>query len=203
MNKSVAALLTVLVLVCLFVVALVSALQLLAPREMPFGVTGPSPVVSAVQSEYSLDLITYGSLSDLTEAAANGEIYGGYAPGQDSDTLVTVPAKSFFGEVYVRGGFADAAKKVGRTYSTTVVAPLPTSDRTGALVGLLMVPTLIGGYLIASMMFPFSATASAWRRIGVVSAFAVVVGAMTAAAARFIGGVPSESVGVCSRASSW
>ena len=193
MKKPVSALLAVLVLVAFFVVCLVSALQLLAPRDMPFGVTGTSPVVAAVQEEYSLDLITYGSQAELTEAAANGEIYGGYVPGQDSDTLVTVPAKSFFGEVYVSGGFAEAAKKVGRTYTTTVVAPLPQSDRTGALIGLLLLPTLIGGYLIASMMFPFAATASAWRRIAVVLGFAVVVAGITAIAGRLIGAIPAES----------
>lgn len=193
MRKPIAALLTVLVLVGLFVVALVSALQLLAPRDMPFGVTGPSPVVTAVQQEYSLDLITYGSEAELTEAATNGDIYGGYVTGQATDTLITVPAKSFYGEVFVRGGFAKAAKAADRTYSTTVVAPLPKSDRTGALIGLLLLPTLIGGYLIASMMFPYSATASAWRRISVVLGFSVVVAAITAFAARFIGGVPSEA----------
>ncbi|MGB7979530.1 MAG: hypothetical protein WCF36_01915 [Candidatus Nanopelagicales bacterium] len=102
----------------LFMVCLVSALHLLAPRNMPFGVTGPSPVVDAVQQEYSLDVITYDSEADVTSAAMAGEIYGGYVPGQNSDTLITVPAKSFFGEVYVRGGFASAAKNVGRTHST-------------------------------------------------------------------------------------
>ena len=102
---------------------------------MPFGVTGPSPVVTAVQSEYSLDLITYTSEDDLKTAAEDGEIYGGYVPGGSSDKLITVPAKSFFGEVFVRGGFAEAAKKSGRTFDTTVVAPLPTSDRTGAAGG--------------------------------------------------------------------
>ncbi len=193
MRKPIAALLTVLVLVALFVVCLVSALQLLAPRAMPFGVTGPSPVVDAVQKEYSLDLITYGSEAELTQAATNGEIYGGYVPGASSDTLITVPAKSFFGEVYVRGGFASAAKSAGRTYATTVVAPLPTSDRTGALVGLLLLPTLIGGYLIASMIFPYSATASGWRRISVVLGFSVVVAALAALSGRFIADVPSDA----------
>ncbi len=191
-RKPIAALLTVLVLVALFVVCLVSALQLLAPRAMPFGVTGPSPVVDAVQQEYSLDLITYGSEAELTAAAKNGEIYGGYVPGSTSDTLITVPAKSFFGEVYVRGGFATAAKSAGRTHSTKVIAALPTSDRTGALVGLLLLPTLIGGYLIASMIFPYSATASGSRRIFVVLGFSVVVAAITALSGRFIAQVPSD-----------
>ena len=194
MRKPIVALVTVVVLVAVFAICLVSALQLLTPRNMPFGVTGPSPVVTAVQTEYSLDLITYSSEEDLKQAAENGEIYGGYIPGTPNDTLITVPAKSFFGEVFVRGGFTDAAKKSGRTFDTTVVAPLPTSDRTGGLVGLLLLPTLIGGYLIASMIFPYAKTASAWRRISVVLGFAVVVAVITAVAARAVGGVPSSAV---------
>jgi hypothetical protein len=148
-KKSLVALVTVGVLGAFFGLCLVSALQLLEPRDMPFGVTGPSPVVDAVKSKLSLDVTTYSSEADLTQAAEHGDIYGGYIPGSSSDKLVTVPAKSFFGEVYVRGGFADAAKKAGRTFTTTVIAPLPTADRTGTVAGLLLLPTLIGGYLYA------------------------------------------------------
>jgi hypothetical protein len=130
-RKPLIALAVVLVLSALFGLCLVSALQLLFPRDMPFGVTGPSPVVDAVQSEFSLDLVTYSSEADLSQAAERGDIYGGYIPGSSSDTLVTVPAKSFFAEVHVRGGFAEAAKKASRTFTTRVIAPLPTADRTG------------------------------------------------------------------------
>ena len=96
-----------------FALCLVSAIQLLEPRNMPFGVTGSSPVVSAVQHKDpdALDLMHYSSEADLIQAAERGDIYGGYIPGTSADTLVTVPAKSFFGEIYVRGGFTDAAKK--------------------------------------------------------------------------------------------
>ncbi len=192
-KKSVVALGTVGVLVLVFAVCLVSAVQLLAPREMPFGVTASSPVVDAVQQEYSLDLKTYASEADLMDAAARGDIYGGYVVGSSADTLVTVPAKSFFGEVYVSGGFADAAKKVDRTFTTTEVAPLPTADRTGALVGLLLLPTLVGGYMVASLMFSSSQTAAAPGRIAIVFAFAVVVALITGVAAGpLIGAFPTS-----------
>ena len=181
------------VVVALFVVCLVSAVQLLAPREMPFGVTGPSPVVDEVQKLYSLDIQTYASANDLTEAAKRGDIYGGYVPGASTDTLVTVPAKSFFGEIYVRGGFTSAAEKNNRTFTTTVIAPLPTSDRTGALVGLLLLPTLIGAYLVASMLFSVSKTAAVRGRIPIVLAFAVVVALITGiAAGPIIGAFPTS-----------
>jgi hypothetical protein len=193
--KSLVALAIVGVLAAFFGLCLVSATQLLAPRDMPFGVTGPSPVVDAVKSKFSLDVTTYSSQADLMQAAGRGDIYGGYIPGSSADKLVTVPAKSFFGEVYVGGGFADAAKKAGRTFTTAVIAPLPTSDRTGAVAGLLLLPTLIGGYLYASMMFPYARAASAWRRVAILLGFSVVIAVITAVVAGPVtGAVPSSHV---------
>lgn len=80
-KRSVVALGIVAELVVVFAVCLVSAVQLLSPRNMPFGVTGPSPVVEAVQQHFDLDIETYSSESDLQAAASAGEIYGGYLAG--------------------------------------------------------------------------------------------------------------------------
>ena len=198
-KKSVTALVTVGLLVVVFAVCLVSATQLLAPRDMPFGVTGSSPVVDAVEKEYSLDLITYQSEADLTAAAKRGDIYGGYIPDSSGDKLVTVPAKSFFGEVYVSAGFKEAAAKSNSAYTTTVVAPLPLADRMGGVIGLLLLPTLIGGYMIASLMFSATQTAAAPGRIAIAVAFAVVVAVITGVAAGPILG-PSRPV-TCGRSS--
>jgi hypothetical protein len=192
-KKPLVALVTVGVLAAFFGVCLVSALQLLEPRNMPFGVTGPSPVVDAVKSKLSLDITTYSSEAELTQAAQDGDIYGGYVPGSSSDKLVTVPAKSFFGEVYVRGGFAAAATKNNRTFTTTVLAPLPTADRTGTVAGLLLLPTLIGGYLYASMMFPYARAASARRRVSILLGFSVVIAVITGVVAGpLTGAVPTS-----------
>ena len=166
---------------------------------MPIGVTGSSPVISAVQAiasknNASLDLIHYSSEADLIQAAEQGDIYGGYVPGKSADTLVTVPAQSFFGEIYVRGAFTDAAKKSDRAITTKTVAPLPTSDRTGAVVGLLLLPTLIGGYLIATLLFAFTQRAAAPGRIAIILGFSVAVALITGAAAGLIGAVPWSHV---------
>jgi hypothetical protein len=66
----------------LFALCLVSAQQLLVPRNMPFGVAGPpSPVVAAVTSKAGLDLSAFPSQS----AAMN-------AINQCSSTARTSPA---------------------------------------------------------------------------------------------------------------
>lgn len=157
---------------------------------MPFGVTGSSPVISAVQDKVSLDLIHYSNENELIDAAKRGDIDGGYIPGASSDTIVTVPAKSFFGEIYVRGDFTDAAKKNGREVTTKVVAPLPTSDRTGAVVGLLLLPTLIGGYVIAALLYSSTQRAAVPGRIAIILGFSVAIALITGAAAGLTGAVP-------------
>jgi hypothetical protein len=60
-KKGVVALATVLVLTAVFALCLVNAMQLLEPHDMPFGVTGSSPVISAVQAKDpdALDVIDY------------------------------------------------------------------------------------------------------------------------------------------------
>jgi hypothetical protein len=193
-RKGLVTVVVVVVGIAVFALCLVSALQLLVPRDMPFGVTGSSPVVSAVQEKVSLDLVQYSDEADLIQAAERGDIEGGYIPGDSGDTLVTVPAKSFFGEIYVRGGFEDAAKKIGREVTTKVVAPLPTADRTGAVVGLLLLPTLIGGYLIATMLFSFTQIAVAEGRIAVILGFSIIVALITGASAGLTGAVPWSHV---------
>ena len=193
-RKGVVTVVLVLVGTAFFALCLVSALQLLVPRDMPFGVTGSSPVVSDVQKKVSLDLKHYSNEKDLIDAAERGDIYGGYMPGGSSDTLVTVPAKSFFGEIYVRGGFTDAAKKNDREVTTKVVAPLPTSDRTGAVVGLLLLPTLIGGYVIALLLYSFTQHAAVRGRVAIILGFSVVIALITGVAAGLTGAVPWSHV---------
>jgi hypothetical protein len=195
-KKGVVTLAIVLVGTAFFALCLVNAMQLLVPRDMPFGVTGSSPVVSAVQDkdQDALDLIDYSSEADLIQAAEQGDLYGGYILGTSADTLVTVPAKSFFGEIYVRGGFTEAAKQNNRAITTKVIAPLPTSDRTGAVVGLLMLPTLLGGYLIAAMLFAFTQRAAAPGRIAIILGFSVAVALITGIVAGLTGAVPISKI---------
>src|ERR1051326_2081591 len=69
----------VLVAQALFALCMVSAHQLLVPRDMPFGVTGaPSPVVAAVASKAGLALTGYPNESAMMDAINDGALYGGY-----------------------------------------------------------------------------------------------------------------------------
>ena len=164
--KIVAALSVVLAAQALLALCLVSAQQLLVPRNMPFGVTGPpSPVVAAVASKAGLDLSSYPNESAVMDAADRGELYGAYLDKGSSDTLIVVPAKSFFAQTELEPAFLDAAHKLGRSVTVQTVKPLASSDPVGAVTSLLMLPLLIGGYLAAVFVFKAAhgVAAAPWR----------------------------------------
>ncbi|MEU6530893.1 hypothetical protein ABZ869_17115 [Streptomyces sp. NPDC046928] len=164
-KKIVVSLVAVLVLQAVFEICLVSANQLLVPRNMPFGVTGPpSPVVAAV-APAGLDLTSYQDEAAATTAVEKGEQYGAYITGKSGDTLIVAPAKSFFGSIDIKAAFLDAAHKMGRPVTVKTVKPLPSSDPIGAVTGLLLVPLLIGGLLAAVFVFKAARgkAAAPWR----------------------------------------
>ena len=104
-RKILVALVTVLVLQAIFALCLVRAQQLPVPRSMPFGVAGaPSPVPAAVASnpKLGLDLTDYSRKSAAMTAINQSKLYGAYITGKSSDTLIVVPAKSFFPDRPVR-----------------------------------------------------------------------------------------------------
>ncbi|WP_405533265.1 hypothetical protein OG592_39265 [Streptomyces avidinii] len=179
LKKALVALGVVLVLQSFFALCLVSALQLLVLRSTPFGVTGASPVVNAVASKVSLDTRSYADESAVMEAIGQSKLYGAYLPGQASDTLIVVPAKSFFGRVEVEAAFEDAAKKLGRPLTVQTVKPLPKYDRLGGVSGLLLIPLLIGGYLAAVLLLKATRTAAAPWHVAMLVGYSAVGALLT------------------------
>lgn len=166
-------------LIVLLAGCLVSSVQLPAPHAMPFGVIKYSPVVEEVEKAMDLDVRTYSSERALMASAKLGDIYGGYIVGTDADTLVTVPAKSFAGEVLLREEFEKTAEEARQTIVSSAVVPLATSDRTGALVGLLLVPTVVGGYVAASLLYSINRAVAVPERISQVFAYAALSSVLT------------------------
>src|SRR5262249_33662309 len=156
----------VLVLQAFFVLCLVSAEQLLAPRNMPVGVAGPpSPVPAAVASKLGLDLRTYPSKSAAMTAIDQGSLYGAWVTGKSGGTLIVVPAKSFLGQLFVEPAFVTAAHKLHQPVRVQTAKPLPSSDPVGVVAGLLLLPLLIGGLLAAVFVFKAAGgkAAAPWR----------------------------------------
>src|SRR5215471_16417285 len=181
-RKILVALVTVLVLQAIFALCLVSAQQLLVPRNMPFGVAGaPSPVPGAVASnpKLGLDLTDYPSKSAAMTAIDQSQLYGAYITGKSSDTLIVVPAKSFFAQFYIEPAFLAAAHKLGRPVTVQTVTPLPSSDPVGAVVSLLLLPVLIGGLFAAVFVFKATGGAAAPWRAHILVGYALVGALLT------------------------
>ncbi|MBS1879715.1 MAG: hypothetical protein JST31_09395 [Actinobacteria bacterium] len=184
-KKVIAALGLVTVIQCLLVFCVVDALQAQVPHDMPFGVTGSSPVIDAAAeaevggNPISFDFEHYANRADAMNAIDQGEIYGAYVVGKSSDTLIAVPAKSFFAVTEIVPAFAGAAKAAGRQLTVEEVKPLPSSDPVGAVVGLLMLPTIVGGLLAAALLTKATSSFSAGRRLGILVGYAVAGALLT------------------------
>jgi hypothetical protein len=179
-RKILVALGAVLVAQALFALCIVSAGQLLAPRNMPFGMVGSSRVVAQAQSSAGLDLIAYPSQSAVMTAIDQGQLYGAYVTGSSSDTLVVVGAKSFFARIDLQAAFLSAAHKLNRPVTVQNAKPLPSSDSTGAVVGLSLLPLLVGGYLAATLVFKAAGgTAAARWRAAILVGYALVGALLT------------------------
>ncbi len=113
------------------------------------------------------------------EAIGQSKLYGAYLPGQASDTLIVVPAKSFFGRVELEAAFGDAAKKLERPLTVKAVKPLPKYDRLGGVPGLLLIPLLIGGYLAAVLLLKATRTAAAPWHVAMLVGYATVGALLT------------------------
>lgn len=59
--------------------------------------------MNAVTSKVSLETISYANESAALDAIDQSKVYGAYIPGTKSDTLIVIPAKSFFGRVELEG----------------------------------------------------------------------------------------------------
>lgn len=185
-KKTVGALVLVMVIQCLMALFSVSSGQVPIPREMPFGQTAASAVVTAAQNtqldgkDISFAMKTYASKSDAKDAIEKSEIYGAYVTGTKTDTLLTSEAQSFAALTEIVPVFTGAAKKVGRPVVVQDVKPLPGSDPIGAVVPLLMLPALIGGLLASILVFKATATAPQSRRVGILLGYSVLGGLATA-----------------------
>jgi hypothetical protein len=170
-RRTLAAFLLVLGLVCAVAVVWVNALQAQVPRNMPFGVTGASPVVTVAESRkisgYQISFVntTYANQSAAMDAINEAKIYGAYITGTSSDTLLISQAKSFFAYTEIRPLFTAVAKALGRPLTVSVVKPLPAGkDPVGAVAGTLLTATIVGGMVAAILIFSLTGLAvQRWR----------------------------------------
>jgi hypothetical protein len=149
---------------------------------MPFGEVGSSPVVGAVVAKEpgALDVIAYPSQSAALQAIDQSQIYGAYVAGSTSDTMIVAGAKSFFGQIDLQAAFTAAAQQLHRPVTVQDAKPLPPYDPTGTVVGLVLVPLLIGGFLASVLVFKAAGGIVARRwRVAILAGYALAGAVLT------------------------
>ena len=149
--------------------------------NMPFGVTGQSPILDAAQKNLtplSLDVTQYPNESAVKDAIDQGKLYGALIPGQTSNTLIVVPTMSDLAPLDLAGNFEEAAKKVGQPLTVQQYAPHPLvkKDPFGLVSSLMLLPLLVGGYMSATMLRTMTGAATGRWRVAQLAGFAIFAG---------------------------
>lgn len=163
-------------------------------RDLPFAVTGSSPLTSAVQQQESLDVTTYPDVAAAKGAIDRGEAWGALIPGQGQSTLLTVPSISDLAPYTLAASFEAAAKSQGEKLTVTpyTPTPLPHGDPFGLVLAILLTPLLVGGYVSATVLKGATKIASAPLQGAVLIAFAIVASLMLdLIAGPWLGGIAS------------
>jgi hypothetical protein len=197
---TVISLIAVLILMGCMAAVWINVLQAQVPRNMPFGVVGNSPVVSAAQSQKvagwptSWANTTYTSESSAMDAINQGKIYAALIAGKHSDTLISSQAKSFFAYTEIVPLFAGTAKAIHRPLHIQIVHPLPAEkDPTGAVSGLLLLPAIVGGMVSAILIITLTGLQrQRWRGVMLVVCSAIGAVLNTVIAGPLIGEFPGN-----------
>jgi len=163
---------------CLFSSTYMTAQHAPTATNLPFGVTGSSPILTAAEKTVSLQVTHYPNEAAAKTAIDQTTIWGALVPSGTSSTLIVVPSSSDLAPAVLALRFQEAAKKTGQKLTVQQYAPvpLPPKDPFGLVQGLMMVPLLIGGYMASTLLL--SATGKAahrWRAAGLL-VFAIVAG---------------------------
>ncbi len=165
-------LLIALVMVTIMGTTYISANHGVVAHNLPWGVTGSSPLTAEVQKSVSLDIHSYATQSDLENAANHATIYGGFVP--QTNTLILNVAASLWAPFVMPVAYEKAAKQAGVKLQAKAINPLPSQDPEGVVPGLTLFVLLVGGYLASTMAMQRTKSAAAHRRILALFGFSVV-----------------------------
>jgi hypothetical protein len=180
----------------LFTLNYMSAGHAPAANNIPFGVTGSSSILTAVQKGgLSLKVTQYPNEQAAKNAINQAEIWGALIPGSSSSTLLVVPSASDIAPAQLAVRFEKAAADQRQVLHVQQYAPTPLAkhDPFGLVPSLLVIPLLIGGYIAANMLVTATGVAAArWR--GVILAGYALVAAMliNLITVPWLGGYPSS-----------
>jgi len=143
--------------------------------NMPFGVTGSSPILTQVEKTYSLQVTHYPNASAVKTAIGQAKLFGALEPGSPASTLIVVPTASDLAPLDLAVQFENAAKslKMQLKVQNYAPVPLPTKDPFGIVPALMLIPLLIGGYICSTNLLAATGKPERWRGFVLVG-FAIV-----------------------------
>ncbi|MGZ4185476.1 MAG: hypothetical protein ACXWMB_06145 [Candidatus Limnocylindria bacterium] len=156
-------LLIVLALVTIMGTTYLSANHAVVAHDLPWGVTGSSPLTTAVQKNISLDVHQYANQSDLEKAADEAKIYGGFVP--QTNTLIISVASSLRAPSVMSAAYEKAAKQAGVKLQAKEINKLPSQDPEGVVPSITLFVLLLGGYLGATFAMQRTKTAATHHRV--------------------------------------
>lgn len=127
------------------------------------GVTGSSPLTTAVQKSVSLDIHKYANQSALENAANQAKIYGGFVP--QTNTLILSVAASLPAPSVMSSAYGKAAKQAGVKLQAKEINTLPFQDPEGVVPGITLFVLLLAGYLGSTFAMQRTKTAATHHRV--------------------------------------
>ena len=179
-RKILIGLMGVLALVFAFVSSNVAANHHPKPHDLPVAIVGSAQAADALARQLDrrvpggFDVKPYGSEAAARTAILHRKVYGAFEPGPPP-TLLVASAASRSAETVLEQTFEQVARAQGQTLVVRDLAPLPSSDSTGATSFSAVLSLIIAGVLGSSILY----TVTHGRPLGVrlASLLALGVGA--------------------------
>ena len=182
-------------LIALFLVSImattyISAEHLPVAHNLPWGVTGPSSLTTAVQKSTDLEIHQYANQATLEQAPNQGAIYGGFV--SQANTVIVSQAASLKASLDLPVAYEKAAKAQGVQVRFLTINKLPPMDPEGVVPIVSVFVLLLAGYLGATMAMQRTKTAARRWRVAALFGYAVVAGlAIDLIAGPLLGGYPN------------
>jgi hypothetical protein len=183
-------LLIALFLVSIMATTYISAEHLPVAHNLPWGVTGPSSLTTAVQKSTDLEIHQYANQATLEQAPNQGAIYGGFV--SQANTVIVSQAASLKASLDLPVAYEKAAKAQGVQVRFLTINKLPPMDPEGVVPIVSVFVLLLAGYLGATMAMQRTKTAARRWRVAALFGYAVVAGlAIDLIAGPLLGGYPN------------
>jgi hypothetical protein len=184
-RKLAIALVLVLAIVFAFVGSNVATNHAPTPHDMPVGLVGSPQTVAALAGQLDLNspgsfrIRTYASNADARTAVLDRKVYGAFEPGPRPSLLVA-SAASPPAELVLQETFEPIARAQGQSLAIDDLAPLPSSDSSGATAFSVLLSLVIAGVLGSSVIYMVSGHRPLAVRLGAVLVLGVGAGLVTA-----------------------